>query len=75
MSLNDFCIYSDIEFFEHVFPLKKNVSTSMHEAIGVCDYVNMPTSSPIVRDLVDDPRKSKRHTVRLVLVMTLLPTF
>ena len=61
MSLNGFsiCESSNAEFLEHVFSLKKNISIVVHEAIPIDDNVNMPTSGSIVRDSIDQPRRSK----------------
>ena len=65
MSLNDFSISEsrDAEFFEHVLPLKKNDSTTMHETIPVHDNVPLSKSSFGVRISVDEPRMSKRPRV------------
>jgi len=71
MSLNEFsiCESRDAKFFHHMFPLKMNVSTTVHEIVH--DNVNMLASSSIVRDSIDAPRRSKR----LVLVLTFLLSF
>jgi len=77
MSLNDFSIYEsrDAEFFEHVFPLKKNVSTVMHETMPAHDNVNMPTSSFVIKDLINEPMKSKRRRVETIFGYDFLTTF
>jgi len=60
MSLSDFSIfeYRDAEFFEHVFPLKKDVPHVVSNVVP--EHVNLPASSSSVRDLVTEPRRSKR---------------
>jgi len=60
MSLNDFSNSEsrDVEFFKHVFPLKKNVSAPVHENIHMADNVPLSASSSRVRNLVDEPRRS-----------------
>jgi len=59
MSLSDYSIseYRDAEFFEHVFSLKKKVPNA------VVDVVNLPASSSDVRDIVTEPRRSKRRRI------------
>ena len=61
MSLSDFSIseYRDVEFFEHVFPSKKDVPHIVPN-VGP-EHVNLPTSSSSVRDLATEPRRSKRQ--------------
>ena len=58
--LSDFSIseYRDAEFFEHVFPLKKDVSHVMSNVVP--EHVNLPASNSSVRDLVTEPRRSKK---------------
>ena len=58
VSLNDFSISgcSDAEFFKHVFHLKKNDSTTVHETIPVHDNSS-------VRILVEEPRRNMRPRV------------
>ena len=65
MSLNDFSISEsrDAEFFEHVFLLKKNGSTTMHETIPMHDNVHLSASNSGVRNSVDEPRRSKRPRI------------
>ena len=65
MSLNDLSISEsrDAEFFEHVFPLKKNVPAPAHENIHMLDYVPLPASSSGVINLANEPRRSKRPGV------------
>jgi len=41
--------YRDVEFFEHVFPLKKDVPHVVSNV--VLEHVNLPASSSSVRDL------------------------
>ena len=53
----------DAKFFEHVFPLKRNVSTIVHETIPMYDNMPMFVSSTSVKDSVDEPRRSKRPRV------------
>jgi len=65
----------DVEFFENMFPLKKNVSVVVYKTISVHDNVNMPSSSSISGDSVDKLRRSKRHRVETSLVLTFLPPF
>ena len=57
MSLSNFSIpeYKDAEFFEHVFLLKKDVPHVMPE------HVNLPAFTSSVRELVTEPRRSKRQ--------------
>jgi len=45
MSLNDYSIfeYRDAEFFEHVFPLEKNVTDVA--SVNPSESINLPTSS------------------------------
>jgi len=61
LSLSDFSIskYRVAEFFEHVFPLKKNVPHVVSNVVS--ESVNLPTSSSSVRELVTEPRRSKRQ--------------
>jgi len=61
ISLNDSFIseFRDAKFFEHVFPLKKNDSTTVHETIPVHDNVPLSASSSSYRISVDEPRTSK----------------
>jgi len=77
MSLNDFsiCESRDAEFSEHVFPLKKNVSTVMYETVPVHDNTNMPASSFVARDSIDEPRRSKRRRVETRFGFNFLTTF
>jgi len=49
--------YRDAEFFEHVFPLKKDVPHVVSNVVP--EHVNLPSRSS-VRDLVPEPRRSKR---------------
>ena len=60
MSLSDFSIseYSDAAFFELVFPLKKDVPHVVPNAVS--ESMNLPTSSSSIRELVAEPRRSKR---------------
>jgi len=60
MSLSDFSIseYRDVDFFEYVFPLKRNVSHTVSNVVP--EHVNLPVASSIVRDLGTEPRRSKR---------------
>ena len=59
MSVSDFSIskYMDAEFFEHVFPLKKDVPHVVSNVVP--EHVNLPASS--IRDLVIQPRRTKRQ--------------
>ena len=63
MSLSDFSIfeYRDAEFFEHVFPLKKDVPHIIPNVVPEC--VNLLASSSSVRDLATEPKKSKRQRI------------
>jgi len=63
MSLNDCSIseYRDVEFFEHVFPLKKKVTDV--GSVNPTESINWPASSVNDRVLVTEPRKSKRRRV------------
>ena len=65
MSLNNFsiCESRDVEFFEHVFSLKKNVCIGVYETIFVHENVNMHAFSSVVRDPIDELRKSQRRKV------------
>jgi len=67
MSLHDFSISESryAEFFEHVFSLKKEVSTSVHVNLLVHDNVHFFASSSVVRDFIDKPRRSKRCKVEI----------
>ena len=55
MSLSDFSIseYRDVDFFEHVFPLKKNVSHTVSNVVP--EHVNLPATTSSVRDLGTEP--------------------
>ena len=57
MHLNDrtICEYRDAEFFEHEFPLKSSISSSIEPS--VVSTSSLPFSVPLV---VDEPRRSKR---------------
>lgn len=63
MSLSDFSIseYRDADFFEHVFPLKRNV----HHIVSniVPEHVNLPASSSSIENLGTEPRRSKRQRI------------
>ena len=61
MSLSDFSIseYRDAEFLEHVFPLKNDVPHVVSNVVFV--HVNLPASNSSARDLVTEPRRSKRQ--------------
>jgi len=61
MSLSDFFIseYRDAELFEHVFPLKKDVPHAVPNAIS--KSMNLPGSSSSTRELVIEPKRSKRQ--------------
>ena len=61
MSLNDFsiCEFRDAKFFEQVFPLKKNVSTTLLETIPMHDNMPMFAPTSIIGDLVNETRWSK----------------
>jgi len=63
MSLNDYSIfeYRDAEFFVHVFPLKKKVSNVA--SVSLLETVNLLASSSDVRDVVTEPRRSKRYRI------------
>ena len=65
MSLHDFSISEskDTEFFEHVFALK-NVSTFVHINLPIHENVHMSSSSSVVRDCIDEYKRSKRHKVQ-----------
>ena len=58
MSLFEFSVseYRDVEFFEHVFPLKRDVRHVVSESM------NLAASSSSIRELVVEPRRSKRQT-------------
>ena len=60
MSLSDFFIseYRDAELFEHVFPLKKNVPHVVSNPVS--ESMNLPAVSSSIRELVAEPRRSKR---------------
>ena len=77
MSLNDFfiCESRDAKLFESIFPLKKNVSTDVHETIPIHGNVSMPAHSLAVRRSIDEPRQSKRHRVQSSFGPDLLTTF
>ena len=77
MSLNDFSISEsrDAKFFEHVFLLKKNISTIVHESLPAHDNVKMSASSVVVRDSIDEPKRSKRCRVQTSFGPDLLTTF
>jgi len=61
MSLSDFSMseYRDAEFFENVFPLKRNVSDVEHSTVS--EQLKLPGPSSNDKDLVSEPRRSKRH--------------
>ena len=61
MSLFDFSVfeYKIAEFFEHVFPLKRDVPHAMSNAVS--EYMNLPASSSSIRELVAEPRRSNRQ--------------
>jgi len=56
MSLNDFsiCESRDAKFFEHVFHLKKTISTTVYETMLAHDEENMPASSSVVIELIEE---------------------
>ena len=62
MSLFDFSVfeYKIAEFFEHVFPLKRNIPHAVSNAVS--ESMNLPASSSSIRELVVEPRRSKRQT-------------
>jgi len=64
-SLNDFSIgeSSDAEFFEDVFPLKKNVLAPVHENIHIPGNIPLFASSFGVKNFVVEPGRSKRPRV------------
>jgi len=64
MSLSDFSIskHRDADFFEHVFPLKRDVPHVVSNVVPEC--VNLPASSSSVKDLVTEPRRSKRQRTK-----------
>jgi len=66
MSLKDSSISEsrDAEFFEHAFPLKRNVVTTVHETIPMCDNVTLFISTNGVRDSIDESSRSKRLRVQ-----------
>ena len=76
MSLNDFsiCEYKGVEFFEHVFPLKKNIFTAMHETLPMNDNVSMPASISVVRESVDEPKRIKRCRIEISFGSNFLTT-
>ena len=61
MSLFDFSVseYRDAEFFEHVFPLKRDVPQAASNVVS--ESMNLPAFSSSVRELVVEPRTSKRQ--------------
>jgi len=63
MSLNDYSIseYRDAKFFEHVFPLKKEVTDVA--SVNPSECVNLLASISNDRVSVIDPRRSKRRRV------------
>jgi len=61
--------------FEQVFPLKKNASTSVYVNLPVHDNVHVSTSSSIVKDSIDEPRRSKRCRVEISFGLDLLAKF
>jgi len=71
ISLSDYFIseYRDVEFFEHVFPLKKKVTSV------VVDVVNLPASSSHVRDIVIELRRSKRCRIETSFGLDFVTTF
>ena len=72
-ALNSFCIseFRDKEFFDHVFPLKKNVFIALHENMAVHENVNLFAFRSSVMNL----EGVKDLGLRLVLVLTLLSPF
>ena len=77
MSLKDSFISesSDGEFFKHVFSLKRNVSTTVHEIIPVSDNVPLSVSGNRVRDSIDELRRSKRPTIETSLGLDFLTNY
>ena len=77
MSLNDFSINEsrDAEFFEHVFLLKKNDFTTVHETIPMHDNVPLSASSSGDRISFDEPRRSERPRVETSFGPDFLITF
>jgi len=75
MLLNDYFIseYRDVEFFEHVFPLKKKVSNMASDSAS--ENVNLPASCSDVRVTVFEPRRSKRHRVEINFGPDFITTF
>ena len=71
MSLSDFSIleYRYAYFFEHVFPLKRNVSHIVSNVVP--EHVNLPATSSSVRDLGTEPRRSKRQRTETSFAVTL----
>jgi len=53
----------DAKFFEHVFPLNKIDSTTMHETIPMHDNGPLSAFSCSIRISVDEPRRSRRPRV------------
>jgi len=76
MSLKDFsvCEPRDAEFFEHIFPLKRNVFTTLNKTIPIHGNMSLSVSNNGVRDLVDEPRRSKRPRVESSWLLTFLQT-
>ena len=46
-----------MQYFEHVFSLRKSDSTIVHETIPMYDNVPLSASSSGIRILVDEPRR------------------
>lgn len=63
MSLSDFSIseYRDADFFEHVFPLKRNVPHIVSNIVP--EHVNLPASSSSIENLGTEPRRSERQRI------------
>ena len=76
ISLKDSSIseFRDVEFFEHIFHLKRNAFTAFHETIPMHDNVPLFVSSNGVKDSVNEPRTSKRFRVETSLVPISLQT-
>ena len=77
ISLNHFSISQsrDAEFFEQVFPLKKNFPAPVHENIHMRRNVPLFAYSSGVRNLVDEPKRSKRPRVETSLGPDFLTSF
>ena len=60
----------NVEFFEHLLPLKKSDTTTVHETIPMHDNVPLSASTSSVSISVDEPSRSKIPSIETSFVLT-----